>query len=350
MVDRYPVIIAANRDEHYDRPSAPPALWSTRPKILAGKDLLAGGTWLGVNEHGLLVGILNRRSNSEPDPLTQTRSRGLLCLDLLEPQIRRGRPCIRKPARRSISAVYRCFCRSERGVDRIQRPADRSRPINSMKDCTSTVAPPSSLCDLKKSIGPTCSSLKSSKSCDQTAATKRCGCVLCARCSAITRWVTVPMILGTLFVFMETSPAPFLLRLSFIDQLEQRLYTFNCPGTPCRGAFRRSPRAECPMKGQHKSRLAATVILLRPAESNGFEVFLTRRPDEMAFLGGMYCFPGGALRKDDCSPAMLRHLPRFVTRRCTKNRWRSIFAARSFRTMDCRYSRALRRGGNLARG
>ena len=60
------------------------------------------------------------------------------------------------------------------------------------------------------------------------------------------------------------------------------------------------------MSGQHKSRPAATVILLRPAETNGFEVFLTRRPDEMAFLGGMYCFPGGALRKDDCSTAMLR--------------------------------------------
>ena len=83
MVDRYPVIVAANRDEHYDRPSAPPALWSTEPEILAGKDLLAGGTWLGVNEHGLLVGILNRRSNGEPDSHTQTRSRGLLCLDLL---------------------------------------------------------------------------------------------------------------------------------------------------------------------------------------------------------------------------------------------------------------------------
>jgi 8-oxo-dGTP pyrophosphatase MutT (NUDIX family) len=60
------------------------------------------------------------------------------------------------------------------------------------------------------------------------------------------------------------------------------------------------------MKGQHRSKLAATVILLRPAETNGFEVFLTRRPDEMAFLGGKYCFPGGALREDDCSPAMLR--------------------------------------------
>ena len=60
------------------------------------------------------------------------------------------------------------------------------------------------------------------------------------------------------------------------------------------------------MREPQKSRQAATVILLRPAEPNGFEVFLTRRPDEMAFLGGMYCFPGGAVRKDDCAAAMLR--------------------------------------------
>jgi 8-oxo-dGTP pyrophosphatase MutT (NUDIX family) len=60
------------------------------------------------------------------------------------------------------------------------------------------------------------------------------------------------------------------------------------------------------MREPHQSTQAATVILLRPAEPNGFEVFLTRRPDEMAFLGGMYCFPGGAVRKDDCAPAMLR--------------------------------------------
>ncbi len=83
MVEGYPVIVAANRDEHYDRPSAPPGLWSTVPDIIAGKDLLAGGTWLGVNENGLLVGILNRRPSGKPDPLTPTRSRGLFCLDLL---------------------------------------------------------------------------------------------------------------------------------------------------------------------------------------------------------------------------------------------------------------------------
>ena len=54
-----------------------------------------------------------------------------------------------------------------------------------------------------------------------------------------------------------------------------------------------------------KPKQAATVILLRPATSQGFEVFLTRRPEGMAFLGGMYCFPGGTVRKDDYSPGMV---------------------------------------------
>jgi uncharacterized protein with NRDE domain len=85
MIKDFPLLVAANRDEHYDRPSAAPHLWSVKPSILAGKDLLAGGTWLGVNEHGLLVAILNRRANGEPDPILKShaRSRGLLCLDIL---------------------------------------------------------------------------------------------------------------------------------------------------------------------------------------------------------------------------------------------------------------------------
>ena len=83
MFDNYPLIVAANRDEHYDRPSQPPILPSRKPKILAGRDLRAGGTWLGVNEYGLLVGILNRRSNAEDVSRPTTRSRGLLCVDLL---------------------------------------------------------------------------------------------------------------------------------------------------------------------------------------------------------------------------------------------------------------------------
>jgi len=81
--EEYPFVVAANRDEHYDRPSAPPALLNADPKILAGRDLRAGGTWLGVNAHGLLAGILNRRTDGEPEPRPDMRSRGLLCLDVL---------------------------------------------------------------------------------------------------------------------------------------------------------------------------------------------------------------------------------------------------------------------------
>lgn len=83
MFKEYPLLVAANRDERYDRPSAAPTVWPTDPRIFAGKDLLAGGTWLGVNEAGLVAGILNRRSTTESQPTLPTRSRGLLCLDLL---------------------------------------------------------------------------------------------------------------------------------------------------------------------------------------------------------------------------------------------------------------------------
>src|SRR6185312_2689926 len=52
-------------------------------------------------------------------------------------------------------------------------------------------------------------------------------------------------------------------------------------------------------------RQAATVILLRRAASNGFEVLLTRRRDNMPFLGGMYCYTDGRVSKEDYVPAMI---------------------------------------------
>jgi uncharacterized protein with NRDE domain len=82
--EAYPLIVAANRDEHYDRPSAAPALLNTRPQIIAGRDLRSNGTWLGVNNHGLIAGILNRRSDSEQQGSSKKRSRGLLCMDVLK--------------------------------------------------------------------------------------------------------------------------------------------------------------------------------------------------------------------------------------------------------------------------
>jgi uncharacterized protein with NRDE domain len=83
MLTDYPLLVAANRDEQYDRPSAAPGLLEHSPKIIAGRDLRAGGTWLGVNEHGVLAAMLNRRVNSHNVPFPGARSRGLLCMDLL---------------------------------------------------------------------------------------------------------------------------------------------------------------------------------------------------------------------------------------------------------------------------
>src|SRR5262245_27068560 len=52
-------------------------------------------------------------------------------------------------------------------------------------------------------------------------------------------------------------------------------------------------------------RNASTVVLLRPDDSAGFEILLTRRPPEMRFLGGFYVFPGGTVHQDDYSPPVL---------------------------------------------
>lgn len=77
-----PLLVAANRDEFLARPSAAPRVLSDDPWVVAGQDLEAGGTWLGVNQSGMVVGLLNRRSGHPPDP--NRSSRGLLCLRALQ--------------------------------------------------------------------------------------------------------------------------------------------------------------------------------------------------------------------------------------------------------------------------
>ncbi len=72
----YRLIIAANRDEFYDRPTAPAAFWEDAPDLMAGRDLRSGGTWLGVTGTGRIAAITNYR-----DPRREKRdapSRGHL--------------------------------------------------------------------------------------------------------------------------------------------------------------------------------------------------------------------------------------------------------------------------------
>jgi uncharacterized protein with NRDE domain len=75
-----PLVVAANRDERLDRPAVGPFLWPSRPRFLAPRDELAGGTWLGLNEHGLFVGVTNR--TGAPRDATR-RSRGALVVEAL---------------------------------------------------------------------------------------------------------------------------------------------------------------------------------------------------------------------------------------------------------------------------
>jgi uncharacterized protein with NRDE domain len=77
----YRVVIAANRDEFLDRPADDPTTLCESPHVIGGKDLKAGGTWLGISEHGVVAGLLNRRGENGANP--KARSRGLLCLDAL---------------------------------------------------------------------------------------------------------------------------------------------------------------------------------------------------------------------------------------------------------------------------
>lgn len=73
---RFPLVVAANRDEFHQRPTAPAAFWSESPEILAGRDLLGRGTWLGISSRGRFAALTNLRSGHEAR--RDAPSRGLL--------------------------------------------------------------------------------------------------------------------------------------------------------------------------------------------------------------------------------------------------------------------------------
>lgn len=77
----YPLVVAANRDEWHDRPTAPAGWWDDDPNILAGRDLKAGGTWLGITRSGRFAALTNFRDPS--DKKSDAPSRGQLVSQFL---------------------------------------------------------------------------------------------------------------------------------------------------------------------------------------------------------------------------------------------------------------------------
>lgn len=78
----YPLVFAGNRDEFYDRPTATAAFWDDAPHVLGGRDLKAGGTWLGVTRRGhwaTVTNVRDQRPRREDAP-----SRGHLVADYLK--------------------------------------------------------------------------------------------------------------------------------------------------------------------------------------------------------------------------------------------------------------------------
>ena len=75
-----PLAVAANRDEFHARPAARAAFWDDRPDILAGRDLQAGGTWMGISRAGRFAAVTNYRGGTEPGA---AHSRGSLVTQYL---------------------------------------------------------------------------------------------------------------------------------------------------------------------------------------------------------------------------------------------------------------------------
>jgi uncharacterized protein with NRDE domain len=78
-----PLVLAGNRDERHDRPASPLERWAEDPRVLAGRDLTAGGTWLGVSERGVLATVTNLRGGGAAAQVEGRPSRGWLVRDIL---------------------------------------------------------------------------------------------------------------------------------------------------------------------------------------------------------------------------------------------------------------------------
>lgn len=102
---RYPLVVAANRDEFHSRPTAAADYWKESPQLLAGRDLQAGGTWLGITRQGRFAAVTNYREPQGKEPLPE-QSRGHLVRDFL---LDRAEPADYAGKLRKRSDGYRGF-------------------------------------------------------------------------------------------------------------------------------------------------------------------------------------------------------------------------------------------------
>jgi uncharacterized protein with NRDE domain len=77
---RFPLVVAANRDEFHGRAASPAGFWRDQPQILAGRDLEAKGTWMGLSRDGRFAAVTNYRGGTEP---RAEKSRGALVVEFL---------------------------------------------------------------------------------------------------------------------------------------------------------------------------------------------------------------------------------------------------------------------------
>ncbi|MHC4829094.1 MAG: NRDE family protein [Planctomycetota bacterium] len=100
----YPLVVLANRDEFYDRPAAHADWWEDAPSIWAGRDLEAGGTWMGVTREGRFAALTNYREPGKTKP--DAPSRGELVADFLRSE---ASPEAHLPALRASGAACNGF-------------------------------------------------------------------------------------------------------------------------------------------------------------------------------------------------------------------------------------------------
>lgn len=123
---RYPLIVAGNRDERFERPTAALDWWQDQPDVLAGRDLVAGGTWLGVHRNGRFGIITNVR---DPAAATAPASRGTLITDWLNSAISAAEFATALAARRDDYAGFNLLYGDAGQLNYYSNRSARSGPL-----------------------------------------------------------------------------------------------------------------------------------------------------------------------------------------------------------------------------